>query len=522
MSLREAFAELRPAFMPAPFWFWNDRMCPAELRRQIAEMHARNIGGFYMHARMGRVTPYMSDEWMACIRACIEQAERLGMAAWIYDEDGWPSGFGGGAVNALGDAYLQKYALGHEIPLEPNARTIQLPVLDGILAVFTARRLGGQLAEVRLVEPDRIVHGALRVEGLQGDTILCFSKELHRHRRYFCPECYTDGYVDVLDPKVTAAFIETIYEAYKAQIGAYFGSVVPGVFTDEPSYHELGWNRNEVRLPWSQVLCEAFAARYGRPLVEVLPEIAYGIGDHVRARWCYYLCLAELFAENYSRPLAEWCERHKLIFTGHYILEESPRAATQTIGDPFLHYRYQQAPGIDHLGKNLDLHEFWTSSRVLIKQPASVAHQLGKQRILCETFAGGGWDFGILEQKWMGDWMYALGVNLLCPHAFHYTLRGYRKRDYPPSLSFQQPWWEFSDDLGAHFARLGYVLTRGVRQVRVLVLHPLESFFATHDVAGHPWPNDTLNDALKRLVELLLARASSGTGWSSGAAATTS
>ena len=50
---------LRPQYMAAPFWFWNDVMDPAEVRRQIVEMHAQNIGGFFMHARMGRVTPYM-------------------------------------------------------------------------------------------------------------------------------------------------------------------------------------------------------------------------------------------------------------------------------------------------------------------------------------------------------------------------------------------------------------------------------------------------------------------------------
>ncbi len=505
MPLKEEFARLRCEFMPAPFWFWNDEMSPTELRRQIGEMHARNMGGFYMHARMGRVTPYMSERWMECIRACVDEAAQLGMGAWIYDEDGWPSGFGGGAVNGLGEDYLQKYALAHQIAIDPSQETIDLPVMDGILAVFTAEQSDGRFTRVAPVDPDRLTDGRLAIKGLNSGTIICFSKELHRYRRFFCPECYADGYVDILDPKVVAAFIEKIYEAYKDQIGRYFGTVVPGVFTDEPSYHELDWNKNDVRLPWSDVLSDAFLARYGRPLTDVLPDIAYGLGDHFRARWCYYSCLAELFAKNYSRPLAEWCRKHDLVFTGHYILEESPRAATQTIGDPFQHYRYQQAPGIDHLGKNLDLFEFWTSSRVLVKQAATVAHQLGKERVLCETFAGGGWDFGILEQKWMGDWMYALGVNLLCQHAFHYTLRGYRKRDYPPSLSFQQPWWQLSADLGAHFSRLGYVLTRGLRQVNVLVLHPLESFFATHDVAGHPWPNDVLNEALKAVVQHLLA-----------------
>jgi len=68
-----------------------------------------------MHARMGRVTPYMGSEWMAAIEAGVDQARQLGMWAWLYDEDGWPSGYGGGAVNALGEDYLQQYALAEEM-----------------------------------------------------------------------------------------------------------------------------------------------------------------------------------------------------------------------------------------------------------------------------------------------------------------------------------------------------------------------------------------------------------------------
>jgi len=526
LSLKDEWLPLRPEFMGAPFWFWNDDLDPVELRRQIGRMHEKNVGGFFMHARMGRVTPYMSPRWMECVRACVDEAARLGMHAWIYDEDGWPSGYGGGLVNALGEEYLQKYATPRVI--EITGPVVALPAGVEHLAVFLAKRgiapgtpavdgtqtdrtAPSQAAGTSpFCEPRRVPGSAIRegrvwTAGFEGDVVVCFVKEINNFRRHFAPECWTDGYVDVLDRKVVRAFLRKIYEAYRREVGPQFGKAVPGVFTDEPNYHDHKWFGDEVRLPWSPVLEREFARRYGGPLADSLFDIAYGTGDAFRARWCFYSALAHLFADNYTKTLAEWCGRHNLVFTGHFLLEESPRAATQTIGDPMRHYEYQQAPGIDHLGRNIDLTEFWTSARILVKQAASVAHQLGKERVLCETFAGGGWDFGPLEQKWMGDWQYALGVNLLCQHAFHYSLRGFRKRDYPPSLSFQQPWWELSAPLGAHFARLGYALTRGMRVVNVLVLHPIESFFATHATDAYPWPGDHVNDALKRLVEELLS-----------------
>ena len=36
-----------------PFWSWNDRLEPEEIRRQIEAMRKAGIGGYFMHARGG-------------------------------------------------------------------------------------------------------------------------------------------------------------------------------------------------------------------------------------------------------------------------------------------------------------------------------------------------------------------------------------------------------------------------------------------------------------------------------------
>ena len=81
-----------------PFWSWNDKLEEGELRRQINNMKKLNMNGFFMHARGGLETEYMSDEWYAAINVCIDEARKLGMEAWAYDENGWPSGFAGGKL----------------------------------------------------------------------------------------------------------------------------------------------------------------------------------------------------------------------------------------------------------------------------------------------------------------------------------------------------------------------------------------------------------------------------------------
>ena len=80
-------------YRPIPFWSWNNELDPAMLCKQIGEMKEAGIGGFIMHARLGLKTEYLREKWFECIEACLSEARRLDMNAWIYDENGWPSGF---------------------------------------------------------------------------------------------------------------------------------------------------------------------------------------------------------------------------------------------------------------------------------------------------------------------------------------------------------------------------------------------------------------------------------------------
>ena len=67
---------------------------------------------------------------------------------------------------------------------------------------------------------------------------------------------------------------------------------------------------------------------------------------------------------------------------------------------------------------------------LIVKEVSSVANQLGKGRVLSETHGASGWNLSFAEQKRMIDWQMVLGVNLICQHLVHLSLRGYRKRDF--------------------------------------------------------------------------------------------
>ena len=112
-------------FRGAPFWAWNSKLEIPELLRQLRHLKRMGFGGFFMHARVGLDTEYLGDEWFECIRACVAEAEKLGMNAWLYDEDRWPSGAASGKVTK-DDRYKMK-----GLYCEPaaNLRKVHLPGL---------------------------------------------------------------------------------------------------------------------------------------------------------------------------------------------------------------------------------------------------------------------------------------------------------------------------------------------------------------------------------------------------------
>ena len=133
LNIKEHFqTEGCASYRPLPFWSWNDKLEKKKLIDQIHWMRENGIGGFFMHARSGLKTEYLGKKWFDCIRACCAEAKKLGMDAWAYDENGWPSGFGCGAVNGLGVEYQQKYLRCEQTDSPKTTdRTITNVMVDG-------------------------------------------------------------------------------------------------------------------------------------------------------------------------------------------------------------------------------------------------------------------------------------------------------------------------------------------------------------------------------------------------------
>ncbi len=440
-------------YQSIPFWSWNDKLDPEALVEQIAWMKEKGIGGFFMHARGGLRTEYMSEEWMQCVDACVKAAEEQGMQAWAYDENGWPSGFAGGKLldkEENRDAHIT-YAIGE---YDPSA--------------WVTYSLNGE----KLVRITQWTKGE------------CLNLYLH----------ISPSTVDILNPKVVDQFLEETHEKYAKRYGEEFANCLAGFFTDEPQFYRWG-------IPYTRTMPEIFKKQYGEDLLDSLGLLIVEKEGYRAFRYRYWLTMQKLMLDSFGKKIYNWCEEHGVEFTGHYVEEQNLTGQMSCCAGVMPFYKYMHMPGIDWLNR-------WVGNKLALKQIASVSQQYGKKQVMSEMYGCCGWDVTPGELKKIGDFQYVGGVNRTCQHLLPYSEHGQRKRDYPSHFSDINPWIpEYFKQYNDYFTRLGYLLTNSEEIVNIAMLHPMRSaYFDYKDIDAKPGnPLQKLEIAFYDQLDMLAA-----------------
>ncbi|MCX7818049.1 MAG: glycosyl hydrolase [Kiritimatiellae bacterium] len=445
-TLQQGFRDPPASHHTVPFWVWNDELTPAEATWWLEEFVRQGIRSVMIHPRPGLRTPYLGERWFELWAHCVREAQRLGMELWIYDENSYPSGFGGGHVpEAMPDA--KAVNLVAQESKRPPAWT------NAIVAVW---RLDGE-------RPDEVSARLSATEALpEGRYLTVLTKTEGRAADWYGGWWY----VDLLRPGVTEKFLEVTLEPYRERFADRFGRLIRGTFTDEPHISGTGG------LPWTADFAEQFRKRRGYELQPLLAALWVELGDWRRVRHDFARTAHELFVERWAIPYHEYCRRHGLELTGHYWEHQWPLA--RQVPDNMAMYLWMQRPGIDILFNQYAEGPAAQFGNVRsVRELQSVALQAGRPRTLCEAYGGSGWDVRFEDLKRIGDWLLALGVNTINQHLSHVSIRGARKRDYPVSFSYHAPWWDFYGAQARYFARLQWVLTQGeVPPAAALVIEP--------------------------------------------------
>ena len=425
-----------------------------------SEVRGRGLQS-YLDVGMGGVVcnvafeQYMrsEDHWQALVNT-VECAAKLGLAVWLYDEDGYPSGAAGGLVLKENPAFEAT-----ELAFDPSA-------------------------------PDPfIVRPAYEFT--------------HASNNYYAAR----RYVNLLDDRATRAFIAKTHDAYWRRLKSHFGRTIQATFTDEPSLIavNLGQIPDNARkkvpvvdppdpavkalpcVPWGYDLPRQYKKLYGEDLVAQRSSLFVGDspGDR-KVRQQFWALVADLVAERYFAPIQAWCRRHRIASSGHLLWEEAVMHHPALDGNHLKMLSRMDIPGLDMLSSDPEaaLHGGWLAAAL----PASAAMLTGGRRVMTEVSdfsqtQGGQGPAGLPEMQATAAWQAAWGVT-------DFTLY-YRIADRPPGAMRA-----YGDFVG----RLNAILKPARLAPTVLLYYPVNDLWAEYRPVAAPLRLESQSPRAQRIV----------------------
>lgn len=422
-----------------PFWFWNDALDEAEIVCQIDDFARHGVGGFVIHPRIGlpHDVEWMSPRLLDWYEVAIAEAARRGLHVLLYDEGMYPSGSSSGQVVAENPDFACRCLA--KIDLAAGEETPVLPPGQHLVAV--CRRAGGSRVAIIDRKADSYIRGL--------------------HYKGEGPEEETPPAGDILNPAAVAAFLRLVYDQFAARFSSHFGRTVFAIFTDEPGV--LGKCREAGVQPGTTGILTHVSRILGYDFTPHLPALWYDDEpDAGRHRADYQRAIALRLEETYYRQLHDWCERHGIPLTGH------PHK-----GDDIGALRYFHIPGQDTVWR-------WVlpdhpsalegAESTQAKCSASAALHGRRRRNANECCGAYGHELTWDEMLWLARWCFVRGVNLLCPHAFYYSVRGPRRDERPPDVGPHSAWWDRYPAYAAECRRLGWLNTDSEHVCQLAIL----------------------------------------------------
>jgi len=450
----DAFRSPDAFFSPGYLWFWNDRLSREALSSQLREMGSCGAGtavplpmpkDFRPTNNVTALEPdYLTTEYFELYRLMLDEAAKLGMRVWLYDEGGWPSGSACGRVLKTRPDLAMRYLERVELRLRAG-ESFDAP--EHCVCAF----LREAAKPPRRLEPGR------RVESEAGDVAEVF---VVRHV----------GKPDLLNPETTRQFIRLTHDAYAEAVGSHLGAAISATFTDEPSARA-----SSRLLPWTDGIEAAFQEKFGYDIRDRLPAI-YNPGDPsgLRARIDFFDLWSERFAESYLGQIQRWCHEHGMLSSGH-LGGDSSLAGAASNGHLLRCLRRLDIPGYDTIWRQIFPGR---TNPVSPKFASSVIHQEGRPWAVTESFCVYGDGLTPAQMKWIVDYQYVRGTNLTVIGSYNLSTREYYMGGQRPLFGPCNPVWTYLDSFHTYVARLSYLLSLGVPCIDTALYYPIRDVWA--------------------------------------------
>lgn len=266
---------------------------------------------------------------------------------------------------------------------------------------------------------------------------------------------------DLLNPAAVETFIRLTHEKYKEYLKPYFGEVIPFMFDDEAYIAPNAWPEG---------IEERFYREYGYRLEEFIPVLFSNKEElsprEQKARGDFGMLRGKMFEERFWERIREWCNANGLFSVGHLDHDHL------TVGSEDMGYgsalsvlRRLDVPGIDvicwQIGRP-DGREACEGNRFFPRFAASAAAQNGGLLALSESFAVYGAGLSFDDMRYIVNYQYARGINLLNVMAISYGREGFLSLNFRPSFAPElMPAYDNLKAFNEYAARLSYALSLG-------------------------------------------------------------
>jgi hypothetical protein len=452
------FKEPEAVLWPGYFWLWNAPLDPDTLRAQLRDMAAHGARsvcmlpmphGFRPDSTNNGLDPdYLTPEYFDRVRLAVDEAARLGMHWWLYDEGGWPSG----------------QALGRVVEGHPEL---------GVQRMVRERIETAESYEVPKDSFSLVTGGDTPHAFAPGETWMSSGESAWLY------SVKQEGRPNLLNPDATKRFIDLTHEGYRRAIGGHFGKTVRFTFTDEPGVPNLDVPKS---IPWTQQMDALYTRQFGGNIKTILPRLFEEPGPDapeavVRARIQFYDLWTGRFRDAYFGQLRDWCHGVGLGSGGHLNGEdETLNVVRHGFGQALRQLRAMDVPGVDVIWRQLfpgkpDPNHF-------PKYASSAAHQNGTRFAFTESFCVYGNGLTPAQMKWLIDYQFARGLNLFVGGCLPLSTRDHHMTGERPHFGPSNPLWDHLPGFHAYTARLGYLLSIGKPKITTALYYPARDMWA--------------------------------------------
>lgn len=315
--------------------------------------------------------------------------DKRGLSYWIYDENGYPSGYAGGkTLEGHPEMEAKGFYMVRRIAYAPKHSTYHMDD-ESDKIVWAAKypvdctAINNSIIQFEKMEQIPFADSFVECDLKAYEALFIFVvKSCYEGSHCTHNVCSHSRYINIMDEKAVRRFIDICYEPIVDKIPDAYSRAV-AVFTDEPSLqvgYIHGYEEWPYALaPWVDGLFEAYEDMYGESLKPWLPLLFEGQATAYPIRIKFYNLVGKLISRAYTYQLSKWCEDHGGQFSGHYIAEESILAHVKYYGNYIEVLRNTSYPGIDVLACIPEIYNYNTA-----KFPQLAAQKMSSNGMMVE------------------------------------------------------------------------------------------------------------------------------------------